>query len=79
MNRICPYISVEIPFRPEFHSISAISRLKNSSQPPLASIGSIALNRTQKAPKIPQNWIEKQPNDHTSTFFDLFHTFFYVF
>ena len=75
-GKIWPHISVEIPFRPEFHSISAISGLTKGPRQPLASLSSIALNSTGKAPKIPQKWIENQPNDHTSTFFC---TFLYVF
>jgi hypothetical protein len=69
LDKICPNISVEIPFRSEFRLISAISGPKKRSRQPLASLSSLALNGAQKAPKIPQNWIENQPNDHTSTFF----------
>ncbi len=72
LGKICPNISVEIPFRSEFRSISAMSGPKKRPRQPLASISSIALNGAQKAPKIPRNWLEKQPNDHTSTFFGLF-------
>jgi hypothetical protein len=66
MGKICPNISVEIPFQLEFHSISAISKPQNSFQRPLGSIVSIAINETRKAPKMPQNWIENQLNNHTS-------------
>ena len=69
LGKICLNISVEIPFRSEFRSISAVSDPKKRSRQPLASISSIALNGTQKAPKIPRNWLEKQPNDHTSMLF----------
>jgi hypothetical protein len=30
----------------------------------------MAINRAQKAPQIPQNWLKTQPNDHTSEFFN---------
>jgi hypothetical protein len=67
---------VEIPFRPEIHQYSPELSLKNANREPLASLSSLALNRAQKAPKFPQNWLKNQPNDHTSTFLYLFSIFF---
>ena len=55
LDKICLNISVEISFRSEFRFILAVSDPKKRSRQPLASISSIALNSTQKAPKIPQN------------------------
>ena len=75
-GKIWPHISVEIPFRSEFRPISAISGPKKGPRQPLASLLSISLNSTRKAPKIPQKWIENQPNDHTSTFFKLISAYF---
>jgi hypothetical protein len=74
-EKIWPYISVNIPFRSEFHQNSSESSPKYANREPLAPLSSIALNRAQKAPKIPQNWLKNQPNDHTSTFFTLFFIF----
>jgi hypothetical protein len=54
VNKIWPHISVEIPFKPKFHSISVESSPKRGTRQPLASLSSIALNGTKKAPKIPQ-------------------------
>jgi hypothetical protein len=67
-GKIWPHISVEVPFRPEIHQYSSESTFEKANREPLASLSSIALNGAQKAPKFPQNWIKKQPNDHTSTF-----------
>ena len=53
-SKIWPYISVEISFQSEFHSISAISGPTKSPWQLLACLLSIALNSTRKAPKIPQ-------------------------
>jgi hypothetical protein len=75
INKIWPYISVEIPFQPEIHSISVESTPKRGPRQPLASLLSIAVNGTRKAPKIPQNWLKNQLNDHTSKFFALFLTY----
>lgn len=69
LNKIWPHISVEISFRPEFHSISVESASKQGIRRPLASLSSIAINGAKKAPKIPRKWIENQPNDHTSMLF----------
>jgi hypothetical protein len=79
INKIWPHISVEIPFHPEFHSISVESTLKRGPRKPLASLSSIAINGAKKAPKIPQDWLKNQPNDHTSTFFYSFLLFFALF
>jgi hypothetical protein len=76
INKIWPHISVEIPFRPEFHSISVESTPKRGPRKPLASLSSIAINGVKKAPKIPQKWLKNQPNDHTSTVFIVFLTIF---
>jgi hypothetical protein len=54
INKIWPYISVEIPLRPEFHSISVESTPKKGTRQPLASLSLIAINGAKKAPKIPQ-------------------------
>jgi hypothetical protein len=59
---------VEIPLRPEFHSISVESTLKKGTRQPLASLSSIAINGAKKAPKIPQEWLKNQPNDYISMF-----------
>jgi hypothetical protein len=66
LGKIWPHIRVEIPFRPEIHQNSADFALEKGSRTPLAVLSSIALNGARKAPKIPENWLEKQPNDHTS-------------
>jgi hypothetical protein len=71
-GKIWPHISVEIPFRPEIHQYSSESTSKKANREPLASLSSIALNRARKTPKFPQNWLKKQPNDHTSTFLYIF-------
>jgi hypothetical protein len=68
ISKIWPYISEEIPFHFEFHQNSFKSISEKVSRELLASLLSIALNEAQRAPKIPQNWLENQPNDHTSTF-----------
>jgi hypothetical protein len=78
-EKIWPHISVNIPFRPEFHQYSLESSSTHANRKPLAPLSLIALNRDQKAPKIPQNWLKNQPNDHTSTFFTLFYYFFVLF
>jgi hypothetical protein len=71
-GKIWPHISVEIPFRPEIHQYSSESISEKANREPLASLSSIALNGARKAPKFPQNWLKKQPNDHTSIFKTLF-------
>jgi hypothetical protein len=71
-GKIWPHISVDIPFRAEIHQYSSESASKYANREPLASLSSIALNGAQKAPKMPQNWLKNQPNDHTSMFFWLF-------
>jgi hypothetical protein len=76
MGRIWPHITVEIPFRPDSHSNSAISTVQRGPRRALGSLSSIALNGAQKAPQIPQNWLKNQPNDHTSKFFCCFLLFF---
>ena len=65
-GKIWPHISVEIPFRPDLQVNSAISTSKKGNRKPLADLSSLTLNGAQKAPKIPQNWMKNQPNDHTS-------------
>ena len=72
LGPICPYIAVEIPFRPDLHGISTQSRPKNVIRKPLRALCSIALNGAKKAPKIPRNWLKNQPNDHISKLFLLF-------
>jgi hypothetical protein len=67
-GKIWPHISVKIPFQPEIHQYLSESISEKANRELLASLSSIALNGAQKAPKIPQNWIKKQPNDHTSMF-----------
>jgi hypothetical protein len=66
LGKIQPNISVEIPFRPEFHTgledISLQKYSKNTSQ----ILKNLAINSSQRVPKIPRKWTEKQPNDHTS-------------
>jgi hypothetical protein len=75
-EKIWPYISVKIPFRPEFHQNSSESSPKHANREPLALLLSIALNGARKAPKFPQDWLKNQLNDHTSTFFTLYLSFF---
>jgi hypothetical protein len=71
-GKIWPHISVEIPFRPEYHSKSHSSSVTTTSQrgprKPLGSLSSIAINGAKKAPKIPQEWLKNQSNNHTSKF-----------
>ena len=45
-HKIWLHISVNIPFRPEFHSISNPTAVQNSSREPLAPLSYIALNNT---------------------------------
>jgi hypothetical protein len=71
-KKIWPYISVNIPFRSEFHQNSSESSPKHANREPLAPLLSIALNGAQKALKIPQNWMKNQLNNYISTFFTLF-------
>jgi hypothetical protein len=66
-GKIWPYISVEIPFRPEIHQYSSESTFKKANREPLAFLSSIALNGARKPPKFRQNWLKKQPNDYIST------------
>jgi hypothetical protein len=68
-GKIWPHISVDIPFRAGIHQYSSQSTSKYANREPLALLLSIALNEAQKAPKMPQNWLKNQPNDHISTFF----------
>jgi len=68
-EKIWPHIAVEIPFRLDIHINPIGTASQRGSRVPLASLGSIAINGTRKAPKIPANWLKSQPNDHTSTFF----------
>jgi hypothetical protein len=72
MGKICPHISVEIPFQPEFHQYLSDFEPTGANRKPMAPLSSIALNGAQKAPKIPRNWLKNQPNDHTSSFFFFF-------
>jgi hypothetical protein len=72
IDKIWPHIAVEIPFQPESHSISVETSPKRGTRQPLASLSSIALNGAQRAPRIPQDWLKNQLNDHTSTFFSVF-------
>jgi Transposase IS4 len=72
INKVWPHISVDIPFRAEFHSISTESTSTQNTRLPLASLSSIAINGAKRAPKIPQEWLKNQSNDHTSEFFGLF-------
>jgi hypothetical protein len=51
INKIWLYISVEIPFRPEFHSISVELTPKGGPRKPLASLLLIAINGAKKAPE----------------------------
>jgi hypothetical protein len=74
-KKIWPHISVEIPFHSEFHQNSFKSSPTQANRRLLAPLLPIALNGTQKAPKIPQNWLKNQPNDYTSTLFTLFYSF----
>jgi hypothetical protein len=69
INKIWPHISVEIPFRPEFHSISVELTPKGGPRKPLASLSSIAINGAKKAPKILQDWLNNQLNDYISMVF----------
>ena len=69
---MCPNIAFEIPFDPKFHSISVETSPKRAPREPLAFLSSIALNDAKKAPKVPEEWLKNQPNDHTSTFFSVF-------
>jgi hypothetical protein len=80
LGKIWPHIRVEIPSYADFEANLAQKTSKNTSkignQKPLAALLLIAINGTRKAPKIPQNWIKNQPNDHISSFFTLFLLFF---
>ena len=55
MGPICPYISVEISFRPDLHANSAKSMSKKGNQKLLTALFVIALNGSRKSPKIPQS------------------------
>ena len=70
------HITVEIPFQPESHFISVERSLQRGNQQPLASLSSMAFNGAQRAPRIPQDWLKNQLNDHISTFFSVFWLFF---
>jgi len=76
-EKIWPHIAVEIPFRLDIHMNPIGIASQRGSRVPLASLGSIAINGTPKAPKIPANWLKSQPNDHTSTFFSGFSSIFF--
>jgi hypothetical protein len=79
LGKIWPHISVEIPFQSEneanLHQNKCKKPLKIGNRKPLADLLKIAINGSQKAPKIPENWMKNQPNDHTSPFFT---PFFYI-
>jgi hypothetical protein len=62
------FCSVSQDNQPEFHSDSTQKISFRDSQQPLGPVAATAVNRAQKAPKIPQSWLETQPNDHTSEF-----------
>ena len=51
-DKIWSHISVNISFRPEFHSILNLTAVQSSSREPLISLSCIALNDTQKTPQI---------------------------
>jgi hypothetical protein len=81
LNEAQPFLAVEIPINPnsrhnccEFHSNSTGRDFSESFRQPLSSITATAVNKAQKAPKIPQKWLKIQPNDYTSMFF-----IFYIF
>jgi hypothetical protein len=78
-GKIWPHITVEIPFRPDSYSNSAISTVQRDPRRALASLSSIALNSAQKAPQIPQNSLKNQLNNYISKFFYWFLLFFAVF
>jgi hypothetical protein len=66
---------IEIPparyFRAYSSECSVIEAPKASIRPdrtPLSSLIPSGVNLGRKAPKIPQNWLQNQPNDHTSLF-----------
>jgi hypothetical protein len=63
-----PFDSVSQDNHHESHSNSTQQISCRDSQQPLSSITATAVNRARKAPKIPQNWLKTQPNDHTSEF-----------
>jgi hypothetical protein len=83
LGKIWPYIRVEIPSRVNFEANLAQKTTKNTfkigNRKPLAALPLIAINSTRKTPKIPQNWMKKQLNDHTSLFFTLFLFIYYLF
>ena len=71
-GKIWPHISVEIP-KPSQNRPNSIQTTSQKGNRKFGdSLSSIALNGVQKAPKIPQNWLKNQPNDHTSKFLFLF-------
>jgi hypothetical protein len=76
LGKIWPHICVKIPLRSENEAYLGQNLHENSSKKgnrkPLAELSRITINGSQKAPKIPQNWMKNQPNDHTSPFFTLF-------
>ena len=78
-QKIQPHISVEIPFHPEFHSKSIFLAPEIHSQNTSNILQSLAINITQRVPKIPKKWTENQPNDHTSTLFSYFLLFLLIF
>jgi hypothetical protein len=83
LGKIWPHIRVEIPFQSEneanLHQNPSKNPSKIGNRKPLTALLLIAINDTQKAPQIPQNWIKNQPNDHTSLFFTLFLFISYLF
>jgi hypothetical protein len=76
LGKIWPHTRVEIPFHADFEANLTQKTPKKPSKignrKPLSALPLIAINGTRKAPKIPQNWMKNQPNDHTSPFFTLF-------
>jgi hypothetical protein len=72
---IWPHISVEIPFRSEFHSISVELTPKSGPRKPLASLSLIAINGAKTAPKTPQDWLKNQLNNYINMFFIIFYRF----
>jgi hypothetical protein len=73
LGKIWPHISVEIPIQSEneayLHQNKRQKPSKIGNRKPLVDLLRIFINESQKAPKIPENWMNNQPNDHTSMFF----------
>jgi hypothetical protein len=76
LGKIWPHIRVEIPFHADFEANLTQKTPKNPSKignrKPLSALPLVAINGTRQAPKISQNWIKNQPNNHISSFFTLF-------